>query len=150
MCKEAILDLLQVDCPFPKLFEERENPGGVPARYRRKIVHFRADYDGCQWWNTIWPMHDELATPEIRREIDRVYAALTADDAWADLHTLTAFCREHPEAQVNGTATDEFNFYYEGELCWYWLRCITREKDYNLYLHAFLKSDQEGGAGHAC
>jgi hypothetical protein len=148
MQKKTILASLQADCPFPKLFEEIENPGAFPSRYRRKIVHFRADYDGRKWWNTIWPMHDELATPEIRREIDNVYAALTAKDAWADLQVLTAFCREHPEALANSTATDEFNFYYEGELCWYWLRCITRSRDYNLYLHAFLKSDLEGGAAY--
>ena len=146
MSKETILNSLQVNCPFPELLEELEKPGESPPRYRRKIVHIRADYDGHRWWNSIWPAHDELATPEIRREVDCVYAALTAKGAWADLDTLAAFCRKHPAALANRSSTDEFNFYYEGELCGYWLRCITRKKDYNLYLHAFLKSAPEGGA----
>ena len=141
-----IINALKVNCSFPEVFEEIENPGELSPQYRRKIVHLRADYDGRKWWNTVWPMHDELATPEIRREIDTVYAALTQKDAFTDLAALKSFCHSHPQARVNESADDEFNFYMEGELCLYWLRFITRSKDYNLYLHAFLKSDASYGS----
>ena len=36
--------------------------------------------------------------------------------------------------------SDEFNFYLEGETCDFWVRLITREKDYNLYLNAYAKA----------
>ena len=135
----SILTELKTTCPFPEVFEEVENPGEIPMRYRRKVGHIRADHDGYRWWNTVWPMHRELETPEICREIDRVYDALTAKDAFTDLKTLREFCGKHPESRVNPDRGDEFNFYFEGELCLFWIRCITRQKDYNLYLHAFVK-----------
>lgn len=134
-----ILSALDTDCPFPEVFTEIENPDELVPQYRRKIVYLRADYDGWRWWNTCWPAHMELATPENSREIDAVYEALTADDALKNLDALRGFCRKHPEAAVNTSSRDEFNFYLEGALCWYWLRLITRRGDYNLYLHAFLK-----------
>lgn len=133
-----IIHLLEVNCPFPEVFEEPERLQ-LGASYRRKIVHIRADYDGSRWWNTIWRHHNELATLEIRNEIDAVYDALTAAGAFPDLDTLTAFCRSQPSAKVNANCSDEFNFYFIGERCCYWLRCICRPKNYNLYLHAFLK-----------
>ena len=137
MNKESILNNLRADCPFPKLFEEREQLPVCGDSYRRKIVHIRADYDGNQWW----PHHTELATPAIRKEVDSVYAALISPGAFSNLPALTEFCTCHPEALVNRDCRDEFNFYLDGELCCYWLRCICRAKDYNLYLHAFLKAE---------
>lgn len=113
----------------------------VGTSYRRKIVHIRADCTRGKWWNTIWPHHDELATPEIRKEIDTVYDTLTSPGAFPDLTVLTAFCMSHPEAKVAEHRSDEFNFYLNGELCCFWLRCIIRDRDYNMYLHAFLRSE---------
>lgn len=141
MRHDNIINALEVNCPFPEVFHEKEEPKDIGSRYRRKLVHIRADYDGSKWWNTIWSCHDELATPEIRREIDTVYEALVSKDAFADLETLRSFCHEFPHALANETATDEYNFYMESVYCGYWLRCITRDRDYNLYLHAFLLPD---------
>ena len=97
---ENILSKLQTKCTFSEVFEDTERPENslldVP---RRKIGHLRADYDVSRWWNTCWPCHNELATVEIAAEIDRVYEALTAADALADLETLTRFCRSHPEME---------------------------------------------------
>ena len=141
----SILSKLKVDCPFAQVFEEVENLGEFAARYRRKIGHIRADYDGYRWWNTVWPMHKELATPEICREIDAVYDALTAKDAFADLATLRRFCNRFPQALANPEYGGEYNFYLEGTRCLFWLRCITRKGDYNLYLHAFVREEACGG-----
>ncbi len=147
---DNIIGELNTNCPFPKFFEEWYQIPWIGRGYLRKLVHIRADYDGRKWWNTIWPFRDELATPEMRKEVDAVYAALTAQDAFPNLSALTAYCENHPEARVNEGRTDEYNFYLDGELCCYWLRCITREKDYNLYLHVFIKSAPVGQVWRIC
>ena len=143
-----ILSRLKTKCPFTQVFEEIENPGEFAVRYRRKIGHLRADYDGFRWWNTGWPMHKELATPEVCREIDAVYDALTAKDAFADLDALRKYCSQFPEALANPEQDDEYNFYLEGERCLFWLRCITRRGDYNLYLHAFVREKEQSQYQH--
>lgn len=106
-----------------------------------KIGHIRADYSH-HWWNTVWPCHNELATDEVKREIDEVYADLTAKDALVDLNALTRFCKSHPEACADPQFGQEYNFYLEGKTCNFWLRLITRPRDYNLYLNAFAKNQR--------
>ena len=136
-----VLSKLTAKCPFPAIFEDRETTEhGILAYPHSKIGHIRADHDGWRWWNTIWPCHDDLATPEMKREIDATYEALTAENALCDLPTLTRFCHSHPEARV-GTSDTEYSFYLEGELCNYWLRLITRKRDNNLYLSAYVKKE---------
>ena len=135
MQNTSILHEMKVECPFPEVFEDRVSQNGI-FEYRRKIGHIRADYDDYRWWNTIWPLHKELSTPEISKEIDELYMRLISKDAFATLSEMTDFCHDHPQAAVDRT---EYNFYYEGEYCLFWIRCITRKKDYNLYINAFTK-----------
>lgn len=101
MTEDGILFQLTTECSFAEVFRdiERVNDAisGVP---RLKIGHIRADYKG-RWWNTVWPCHNALATDDVKREIDTVYAALTAKGALADMDTLTQFCQAHPEACVD-------------------------------------------------
>lgn len=140
MTKDNILAHLTTECPFSEVFQDTEKmEDSFNAVPRLKIGHIRADYNG-QWWNTVWPCHIELATDEAKREIDEVYEALTARDALADLDTLTRFCKSHPEACVDSQFRQEYSFYLEGTACHFWIRLITRFRDYNLYLHAFAKS----------
>lgn len=137
---DGILGELKTVCPFPEMFEDlddAEGPGcGDP---RRKIGHIRADYDGYRWWNTVYASHWNLATAAVKAEMDCTYDALTASDALRDLNTLRRFCWSHPEAQAGSGLGDKFNFYLAGKTCDFWLRLITREKDYNLYLHAYAR-----------
>lgn len=143
----GILGELTTICPFPEAFEDvddTEGPGeGLP---RRKIGYIRADYDNYRWWNTVWPIHWELATDEVKLEMDRTYEMLTAGDALHNLDALRRFCWAHPEARASEESDDEFNFYLVGEACDFWVRLITRDEDYNLYLSAYAKADkyQEG------
>ena len=140
MKRASILSELKTQRPY--LLREYGKADGSLVSCK-KILHIRADYDGYRWWNTIWPCREELATPQVCREADLMYERLTADDAFRDLAALRKFCGKHPEAAVHGCG-DEYNFYFEGERCTYWLRCITRSKDYNLYLHVFAKEDENG------
>lgn len=136
-----ILSELKTECPFAASFEDiEENAPGYAPIYRQKIGHLRADHDGWRWWNTWWPVHFELLSEERKAEINSVFEALTAKDALADLRTLTRFCEARPEANVHPGGRDgEYNFYYEGTYCNYWVRLISRPRDYNMYLHAFVR-----------
>ena len=138
----GILGKLKMVCPFPEVFEDLEPDGtaheGDP---RRKISHIRADFDKHRWWNTVWPSHWDLATDEVKSEMGRTYDALTASDALNDLNALRRFCWYHPEAQTAPEVGDEFNFYLVGETCDFWVRLITRDKDYNMYLSAYAKEN---------
>lgn len=135
-----ILERLKTKCPFPDVFQDMEKPEGsfisVP---RRKIGHIRADHNGHRWWNTVWISHSELITPAVAAEMDQLYDALTDSDALADFETLVHFCHSHPEARMHPAEVQEYNFYLEGTLCNFWVRLITRWRDYNMYLHAFIK-----------
>lgn len=91
--KDNILSQLLIKCPFPEVFEDTETVEGCSfPEPRRKIGHIRADYDGWRWYNTVWPCYRVLATQEVCKEIDRVYDALTAPNAFKDLITLRKFC----------------------------------------------------------
>lgn len=76
-----------------------------------------------------------------------MYDALTSKDAFADLEALRGFCGRFPQALANPEySSDEYNFYLEGTRCLFWLRCITRRGDYNLYLHAFARESAVCGS----
>ena len=138
--QENILSKLLTECPFPEVFEDTEKVEGCSLPVpRRKIGHIRAAYDGWRWYNTVWPCHKALATPEVCAEIDRVYDELTAPGALKDLAALRKFCADHMDACISKEYEDEFSFYYVGERCNFWIRLITRRRDYNMYLNAYIK-----------
>ena len=89
-------------------------------------------------------MAEEKKTKDERTEQDtrqeEKLSETWAQDALADLDTLTRFCQSHPEACVDQQFRQEYNFYLEGMSCNFWIRLITRPRDYNLYLNAFAKS----------
>lgn len=141
--KESILSQLLIKCPFPEVFEDAETVEGCSfPELRRKIGHIRADYDGWRWYNTVWPCHEALATKEVCKEIDHVYEALTAPEALKNFGVLQKFCADHMDACISKEYGDEFCFYYVGTLCAFWIRLITREKDYNMYLNAYIKENE--------
>lgn len=139
---KGILGKLKTVCPFPEVYKDLDMADGSgKGGPRRKIGHIRADYDKHRWWNTVWPSHWDLATDEVKAEMSRTYEALTANDALRDLNALRRFCWSHPEAQSAPEADEEFNFYLVGETCDFWVRLITRDKDYNMYLSAYAKEN---------
>lgn len=136
----GILGKLKMVCPFPQVFENLEaDDSSHEGEPRSKIGHIRANYDEGRWWSTVWALHWDLVTVEMKDEIDRTYEALTASDALSDLNALHRFCWSHPEAEADPNVGDEYNFYLEGETCNFWLRLITRDKDYNMYLNVYAK-----------
>ena len=139
-----ILTLLRTGCPFLEVFQDMEELEGTVSKVPRlKVGHIRADYNGRRWWNTAWPCHPALATEDVKKEIDEIYVALTAKDALSDLDTLRQFCWSHPEACADREFQQEYHFYLEGTHCNFWIRLITRMRDYNIYLNAYAKSSAE-------
>lgn len=141
MKSKTILEELKVDCTFLNVITEMEKVNGN-CIYKNKIMHFRIDHDGYRWWNTVWPYYNKKGSPEQAKEIDEVFARLISKDAFKDFNAFVEFCFSHPNAMVDKDNFYEYNFYYEGEYCLFWLRCYARRGDYNIYLHAFEKKGE--------
>lgn len=143
---QNILFKLQIECPFPDAFSapaKCSEHSTILGAGNQKIGHIRADYDGHRWWASAFPSYSELQSKHTAKEMDMVYAALTAKDAFCDLQALRHFCENHMEACIDREFQQEFNFYLSGEFCNFWIRLITRSKDYNLYLNAYTKPIQK-------
>lgn len=136
-----IREKLLLKCPFVQTMDQMETVDGREI-FKLKIGHMRADYANGRWYNTVWPCHEELCTQGVAKEIDWVYDQLIGKQCFPDLMAMKQFCYSHPEAAVGERDQDEFNFFYVGECCDYWLRLITRNNDYNLYLSAFAKAPE--------
>ena len=100
----------------------------------------RSDYDGRKWWTTPHPINENLRTPERMKEIDEITAAMQA--AFPDLSSLEEFCILFAE---DLRRDEEYNLYYNGQTANYWIRCVLRNRDYNLYIHSIVP-EKEGAA----
>lgn len=130
-----IKDKLTKTCCFPTVFDKK----GKDGRPRSELAYYRCDHDGFRWWSTLWPVNVELETPELIAEFDAVYAAFVT--AFPTLADLKDYCVQNLMPTSDPT---EFNAFLDldgpGR---YWLRMITRDHDYNLYLHCMSKTGTE-------
>lgn len=124
-------DKLVPTLPFDDVWADRD----AEREPVSEVGYIRADHDGYRWWNTCWHKHKALETPEIISEIDAVYEAFT--ESFPDLPAMTDYCRQSAGKTSEST---EYNAYYVGMYGCYWLRMITRRRDYNLYLHCYSKA----------
>ena len=100
-----------------------------------ELAYSRSDYDGRKWWTTWFTAHEELKTPDRIKEIDQFMEALFQMPEMASLNTMRRMCRVYAEPTSEAT---EANLYCETERFHVWLRLITRERDYNLYVHFYV------------
>ena len=117
--------------PCPAAWTDKADNGHPVA----EMGYFRADYDGCRWWNTVWPINKHHETPELIAEFDSVL-----DDffnAFPSLSVMTRFAEEYAEPTADST---EYNAYLDLKYGYYWMRMRTIPKDYNLYLHCISKA----------
>ena len=119
----------------PEIWDNMDDSTKYP---KSELSYFRCDYDGYRWWNTIWPIHKELYFHELGKEFDDLYASL--NKTFPNLEALRAFCADSAEATGD---PDEFNVYIDMKYGYYWIRMITREKDYNMYIHCYCKEPEE-------
>ena len=80
------------------------------------------------------PCPDKKASPEQAAELDAFMDTLLTMPEFQTLWHLRRMCRLYAEPTKENT---EFNLYSETGHFYVWLRLITREKDYNLYIHFY-------------
>jgi len=127
---------------FRHIFEgpQKQVPGYGGARPVSEVVYSRSDYDGRKWWTT-WHKMQEAPAPTVKaQEIDYITDSLFELPEFLNLRALRRTCALY--AEPTGEPT-EFNLYGESPSFYLWLRLITREKDYNLYVHFYDKTSAE-------
>ena len=123
-------------CSFPQVFQDTAKSTGDLDRPTAELVYSRSDYDGYKWWTTWHDCHVEHKTPELAREVDQFIEALFQMPELQSLYSMEQMCRNCAERTTERT---EYNLYSETDSFYIWLRPITRFKDYNLYVHFYLK-----------
>jgi len=129
------------DCGFSHIFDGPTRE--VPMYGKRpvcEVAYSRSDYDGRKWWTT-WHKMQEAPAPTVKaQEIDYITDSLFELPEFLNLRALRRTCALY--AEPTGEPT-EFNLYGESPSFYLWLRLITREKDYNLYVHFYDKTSAE-------
>ncbi len=123
---------------FQHIFEgpQKQVPGYGGFRPVSEVVYSRSDYDGRKWWTTWHPMQEERTPSEKAHEIDSIMDTLLELPEFKTLRALHRTCQLYAEPTSEPT---EFNLYGESPGFYLWLRLITRERDYNLYVHFYSK-----------
>lgn len=125
---------LSTNCDFLDAWKDR-SPRGLPVS---EMGYSRSDYDGHRWWTTHFLLNDDLKSPQRAEEIDLVTNNLQA--AFPNLSELGLFCELFAE---DLRRDNEYNLYYKGRYANYWIRCVIRKRDYNLYVHAIIPARKE-------
>ena len=132
--------LLKPLCSFDQIYLDATEDQMGRKSPRTELAYSRSDYDGRKWWTTWFTVHEGLKTPERVMEIDQFMGALFTLPEMASLNTLRQMCRVYAEPTSDPT---ECNLYCDTERFHVWLRLIIRKRDYNLYVHFYVKENEE-------
>lgn len=106
-----------------------------------KIGHIRADNDNYRWWTTYFPAEaDAYKTKAVIDEVSRLCNTIMR--LFPKYNDFVRFCQSHPEAKPENSS-DDYNFFIEGQEANYWIRCIIRFRDYNMYIHIYRKEQDQ-------
>lgn len=133
---ESEASLLTPVCSFLEVFKEsKKEENSAQARPVKEVVYSRSDYDGYKWCSTWFDCQKERLEQALCQEIDQFQNSLFKMPEMKTLDTM-----RHLRCFAQPTNSDnEFNLYSETEHFFIWLRMITRFRDYNLYVHYYLK-----------
>lgn len=101
------------------------------------VAYSRSDYDGRQWWTTWFCRPEDKPSQELAQEIDTFQNALLKLPEFQSLWHMERMCRLLAQKSSDQS---EFHLYSETEHFHIWLRMITRERDYNLYVYYYQKA----------
>lgn len=136
MSKNMLFEMKET-CNFLDVFEHcSEAPDSLSSgKYpNAQIGHIRAYWNQDGWNGSYFPCRGNLWTKAFNRESQDIFRCLVTQ--FDNLERLRKFCKEHPASYVS---EDEYDFFMNGRAADYWIRFITRENDYNLYLKGFAK-----------
>lgn len=107
------------------------------------IIYARCDHDGYKWWNTWWDGPSKKSIDNLSavgEEISEIMFDLfdMLKNGVSDIRYMMDNNLAEPLSR------DECNLYIYGEHANYWARFIARNKDYNIYLKAYKKTEQAG------
>lgn len=113
----------------------------------RMVGYFRADHDGYRWHYTWFDgKNREANAGEVKKELEFVGTQLIFHGFLNGVYSLREFVNEALKECVCGgnvpsilSQDDEYNFYYSGDCCDYWVRFILRNGDYNMYIKCYQK-----------
>ena len=128
-----------------KLINKAPEGFSVSKSDEKLVGYFRADYDGYKWWHTWWESHGDLKTPEVKAEINQIGTEVIYRMFPGGLFMVEDYC---VRAKAESIGQDEYNMYYCGERCNYWIRFIIRFRDYNIYLKCYAKEESPGTKDH--
>ena len=100
------------------------------------VAYSRSDYDGRQWWTNWFGRSEDKPAKELSQEIDAFQNALMKLTEFQTLRDMRRMCGLFAARTSEKT---EFHLYSETDNFYVWLHLITRERDYNLYVHYYLK-----------
>ena len=79
-------------------------------------------------------------TDAIKEEFERLAAdILETEPVVQGIPGILKFCADYPESVQKDGARNRYNFYLEGEAANYWVTFLDLPKDYNFYLHIYVK-----------
>lgn len=132
------ITVLTPSCSFEDVYENTASTYWFPWEHpETEVCYSRSDYDGHQWWTTWNRCQKEQTAPHLTKEIDEFQSSLMRMDEFKTLNTMRRLCKFAETTAHPG----EYNLYSETEHFYVWLRLITREKDYNLYVHYYQKEE---------
>ena len=126
---------LTTKCDFGEVFKTKD-PG--TRRPLTEAAYSRSYYDGYRWY-TNWFLNGSKLDSPLSDEIDGFMEALFE---MPEFVTLQSMKRAMVAAEMTSDPT-EFNLYSETHNFHIWIRAITRERDYNLYVHYYRKRPAE-------
>lgn len=129
-------------CTFENIFEGPKKlfPLSPVEHPVSEVAYSRSDHDGRKWWRTWFHSGEDKIRPPLSAEIDQFSDALLALPEFKSLDAMERMCRSC--AQPTESMTD-FNLYSETKHFYIWLQLVTRERDYNLYVHFYLKAQTD-------
>ncbi len=129
-------------CSFERIFDGPKKlfPLSSVEHPVSEVAYSRSGYDGHQWWRTWFPSGEEHPESALIKEIDQFSNTLMELPELKSLNAMGRMCRSCAQTSSDST---EFNLYSETKHFYIWIRLITREQDYNLYVHFYLKSQAD-------
>ena len=100
------------------------------------VAYSRSDFDGRQWWTNWFGRPEDKPSQELAQEIDTFQNALLKLPEFQSLWSMERMCRLFAQKSSDKC---EFHLYSQIEHFNIWLRMVTREKDYNLYVYYYLR-----------